>query len=531
MAAMNDAFNSLSDLSLWYQVSQGDDLTLASIPSIAQLRWPYLRDNWEQIKADLIKSASTSLDPATLLSQINSFSALVDSQRSSVNLNNNPLRTQTVFQQYYLMFTMISISDLQLTSEEAKTINAATNRVKLFTKTNFVEIIKTLQAARDQEADVVNGTDPDYNRVFQRSPVKSLKEKTPLDIQNLEHLQDGIRSTEYILTNYFNTDTGFLDPFALAKSNANNDEYNVQTSTAGALVRMQYGDDLQSLAQRYLGDADRWVEIAIANGLKPPYIDEVGQSIPLLSNGSHDQINIAATDISGNLNRDKFFINQVIFLQSSTIPFVDQRTILNMRTIPVSGEIVLQLSGDPDLDKFKTNENAYVRVFKPNTANSQFFILIPIVGATTQQQLNETPWFLRTKKEDEKQAGVDLAIDDAGDLLFTAAGDLTLSYGLANALQAAKMKFVVESGTLNRHDDFGIVSIIGATNIDMSTNKGKLTTSIISAIQADARFSAVESLSITPLTNSNASGLLVQLVVRLAGTGTPIPISFTINPT
>lgn len=531
MSAVNDAFNALSDLSLWYQVQQGDDLSLASIPSVAQLRWTYLRDNWEQIKSNLLKYAPTSQDSATLLDQINAFSALVDSQRSMINKNNNPLRSQSVFQQYYLMFTRISISDLPLSMEEKKIIDQTKNRVRRFTKTDFEKIIDYLQVARDEGADIINGTDVDYNRIFGRSPATVLKNKNPADVVKLRYYQNGIKSAEYVITNYFNTDNGFIDPFALAKSNANNPDYDVQISTAGALVRMQYGDSLQDLAQRYLGNADRWIEIAIANGLKPPYIDEVGESIPLLSNGSGSLINIAALNPSSEPNADKFYINQIIFLQSDTIPFVDQRTILNLRTVPVSGEIVLELSGDPDLDKFKTNENAYVRVFKPNTINSQFFILIPIVGSTAPKQLNETPWFLRTKKEDEKQSGVDLAIGDDGDLQFTASGDLALSYGLANAIQAAKMKFVVEQGTLNRHDDYGITSIVGATNIDMSTNKGRLVTSIVSAIQADSRFSAVQNLSITPLTSNKGSGLLVQLVVRLAGTGTPIPISFTINPT
>ena len=530
MSALNTAFNSMLDMTLWFQVTQGTEFTLASIPAIAQSRWPWMRDSWESLKLEIIKNANSSSDPTTLLDQVNSFSTLVESQRSSINLNLNPLKNQANFQKFYLLFQSIFMNTLQLTSQEQRIIDNETTRVKIFTKSDFRKILKNIVEARDIMADTIGGSDPVYNHIYNHNSSPTLKSATPSDIQNMQQLQNAIKSVEYILANNFNSDNTGIDPFALARNNANNPNYNIVTSTAGFLTRMQYGDNLQSLANRFLHDPDRWMEIAICNGLKPPYIDEVGESIPLLSNGSNDQINIAATSPSGELNNEKFFINQIVFLQSDTIPFIDQRTILNIRIIPVSGEIVLELDGDPDLSKFLTIDNAYVRVFKPNTTNSQFFIMIPTPGRNAPSTINETPWFLKSKAQDEKQVGIDLAVDTNGDLIFTSGGDLSLSYGLANAIQAANMKFVVERGTLNRHNTYGLTNVIGATNLDDSTIKAQLTSSIISAFQADARFSNIHKIHISNITDNNASGLLVQLVVRLAGTGTAIPISFTINP-
>ena len=83
--------------------------------------------------------------------------------------------------------------------------------------------------------------------------------------------------------------------------NANNSDYALEQHKSGRLTTINVGEDLQSLAARTLGDPDRFVEIAIANGLKAPYIDEIGETIPLISNGNSNLINIAKTDADGNL--------------------------------------------------------------------------------------------------------------------------------------------------------------------------------------------------------------------------------------
>ena len=57
-------------------------------------------------------------------------------------------------------------------------------------------------------------------------------------------------------------------------------------------------------------------------------------------------------------------INQPIFIKSSNQTLPDQRTIVNIKQIPVSGEIIIELDGNSDLDKYKISENAYIKVFR-----------------------------------------------------------------------------------------------------------------------------------------------------------------------
>jgi hypothetical protein len=219
MAALNIAFTSLVDLSLWYDVKQGNALTLASIPTIAQLRWTYLRDSWEILKASIIQKANMSVDPATLLQQVDDFSDLVESQRNTLNTV-NPLKDQSTFQKYFVLFQAIKIDELPLTTEESKIITQETTRVQGFTKTTFKQIISKLITARDEEADIIDGTDATYNTIVGRSPVSALKTKTPADIQNIQYLQDAVKSVEYILCNRFNRILQILNILYIGRRNA-----------------------------------------------------------------------------------------------------------------------------------------------------------------------------------------------------------------------------------------------------------------------------------------------------------------------
>ncbi len=287
------------------------------------------------------------------------------------------------------------------------------------------------------------------------------------------------------------------------------------------------------LADRFFGDTDRWIEIAIANGLKPPYIDEVGERINLIANASGNQINISQLSAGSEQNIDKVFINQVIFLQSDIENFPEQRIIINIQEIPISGNIILELNGEDDLDKYKINENAHIRVFKPNTINSGFYILIPSDEELPEDIVTDPPFFLQTKGEDEKKQKIDLALDNNGDLVFNQTDDFGLSFGIDNAVQAIKLKLAVEEGELHRHSDYGLIAIAGSANHDVRTLRSTLVESISEQISADSRFDRIERLDVEYFNTNDprfpATAFLITLSVRLAGSSAVVPITFTVN--
>lgn len=531
MATVNDAYKSIADVNLWLKIKGGDSMTLADIPSVIPLRWPYFRDGWEFIKPDLVNAMAGTVNPDFLNQQIEDFSQFIDAQRTSA-ARLNPFQDAQTFFRFYAVFDNIQIDAINLTNQETSIIENEVARVTSFSKNNFMQAKQNVIDYRDRVTDTYGLSDPDYNKAFNKSSIPPQINATIVEANFLLTLESCIKTVDFILANLFAVDIS-IDPFALARANANNPDVNIGQYKSGKLVKINYGESLESLATRYLGDPNKWIDISIANGLKPPYIDEVGIRVPLLSNGSGNQINLAGTDVNGNLNIDKLYINQPVFLQSSTQVVVDQRTIISLRQVPVSGEIILELDGDRNMDLYKTAENAYIRVFAPNTINSAFYVLIPSNEPLPDDRNDEVPWFLAKAADDEKRTKVDLALDDSGDLTFTTNGDVKLSYGIDNAIQAIKLKIVTELGSLRYHPTFGLVNVIGTRNSNIDDVRELLTQSILSQVQSDSRFDRVEDLAVDYLVNSQTGqgvgAMAISLSVRLAGGTQVIPISFTVN--
>lgn len=527
---LENAIDPLSKLDLWIKLRNGESLTLGDIPEIIRLRWPYFRDRWEFIKDQYIILLESSDNSEKLKKDIDSFSEFINSQRTSKN-KKNPFDNNNIIYKFYYIFSNTPIDSIGVTYDELSVIKAKTEAVTAFNRADFIKIRDQLTAERDAIADRVQLSDSSYNTIYSRSPQSSRTDVRNKDINNMYELTQGINVVNYILANYFSIETATVDPFALAKSNANNPEIDIATYASGFLVKLNYGENLQSLAARTLGSPDKWIDIAIANGLKPPYIDEVGQKIMLISNGSSNQLNIFGL-LGGVSVIDKFYIGQIVILQSDTQTFPEQRTVVGFKQIPVSNEIIIELSGDKNLDRYKVSENAHIRIYKPNTVNSSLMVLIPSTEVLPDDIKKETPWFLNSSDNVEKRQKIDLSIGESGDLVFNSNSDFQLVYGIENSIQAVKMKMAIEKGELKRHETYGLTSVVGKSNLDIDTLKNTLTESILTNIRADVRFAGLSSLTvdyISEVSSNKVTAFSITMVVKLAGSEQNIPISFKIN--
>jgi hypothetical protein len=118
---------------------------------------------------------------------------------------------------------------------------------------------------------------------------------------------------------------------------------------------------LEWLAQRYLGDATRWIEIAATNNLQAPYIDEDGFIYSFVANGNSNQFNI-------NTNTN-LFVGQTIWIMSNTQPS-SKRTIQSIQQINTSNYLIT-VNGSDNLGYFTTIDKAQMKAYLPNTVNSQ----------------------------------------------------------------------------------------------------------------------------------------------------------------
>jgi hypothetical protein len=529
MATLTQAYQSIANVNLWFKLQNGTPLVLTDVPSIIPLRWTYFSQNW-----NIILPVLQALVPGYQFSdlfaqQLIDFTAFVEVQRNNASII-NPLSNGNTLYKFYTVFDNIPIKSINLTTQEQTILTNATTVVSQYNRNDFVTLQNNITSYRDAQADTLGLTDPTYNSTFNRNPIAAQTVAAVQDIEYLETLQASIQTIDFILANLFAVDTA-VDPFALARANANNPDINIGQYSSGTLVRFQYGDDLESLAFRYLGDPNKWIDIALANGLQPPYIDEIGQTVFLEANGSGNQINIAATDLNGNDNSAKFYVNQTIFLQSTTLPFPNQVNISSINVAASNGDLVLTVTGPRDLSKYTTADNAYVLVYAPDTVNSNVFILIPSTDPLPNQRQDTIPWFLAQSAADEIRMGIDLLIGPDDDLVFTPNHDLSLSYSLQNASQAMKLKIVTELGELRYHQGFGLISVIGNKNNNISAVQTAITSSLVNQVSQDSRFDRIESLSVGYATAGNsASAVNIQMTVRLAGGGGQvIPISFSVK--
>lgn len=530
MATLQQTYQSIANVNLWFKLQTGDQLVLTDIPSIIPLRWTYFAQSWNKLLPQLLLKAPSYIFPDLLMAQLTEFTNFIAMQRNSAS-SVNPLTNVNTLYRFYAVFDSIAINSIKLTVEENTLVTNTTTTVSQYAKNDFLKLQANIASYRDSQADIIGLTDPTYNTTFNRSPGAAQTNAQVQSIQYLATLQSTIQSIDFILANLFAVDTA-VDPFALARANANNPDINIGQYSSGQLVRFNYGDDLESLANRYLGDPGKWLDIALANGLQPPYIDEVGVTIPLQSNGSGNQMNIAATDSQGNDNSERFYVNQTVFLTSTNMPFPNQMQVTNIVEIPSSGDLVITLNKTV-LSEYTTADQASVLVYAPDTINSLQFILIPSTQPLPNQRQDTVPWFLAQSPEDEKLMGIDLLLNATDDLVFTPNHDFALSYALQNAVQAMRLKIVTELGELRYHQGYGLVSVIGNKNNSLDITKSVITNSLITQVSQDVRFDRIESLNVFYVANQNtAPALVINMEVRLAGgSNQVIPITFSLNYT
>lgn len=416
---------------------------------------------------------------------------------------------------YPEIFDDVTVGSLNISPEAQSLINDQMERIALIDVDGVRERRDKISNFAASISAAFGGSSATYNRINGLSQANdTIKKLTTADIEILAALNDTIAHLDTLIVDldgnagkvgedYYSYYVDYAVANGLALSINNVSKFYVPFPT---------GASIESLALQYLGDMDRWPEIAALNALRAPYVDEEGFFIPVTASAGGGTLSIA--------NADNLFIGQVVEVMSDTKLTVKRK----IRAIDVvsAAEVLLTFENASDgvsLSSYRPNENARIHAFMPHTINSNMLVAIPSSApASSDMSIKITPG-LDEMSNLARLAKIDFLLDDQGDLIFSSSGDIKLATGLTNLVQAAKIKLLTKIGHILQHPDLGSETNAGTSTaeIDVPTIMEQLR----AQFDEDPRFSGILAAEF----KKAGPSLSMSILLGIANNNTALPIS------
>jgi hypothetical protein len=401
------------------------------------------------------------------------------------------------------------LSKLTLTPALQNQVNDEIARVAAFTNEDYATRRDTVRSIAAQISDAIGASSVVYDTTYQNIHATTTHIPTQGDWDVVFAVNDTLRS----LNTLSQQESTIPTTMEYVAGFANKSGVAFQTPVSKYPIPFPFDYTLEELSRQYLGSPDRWLEIATLNGLREPYVDEVGFVLPLLGNGKLSQVIVSS---STNLT-----IGQPVWLQSNTINR-EKRHILNIKDIG-PGNTVLTLDGAGDLAKYVVADSPYMQAFLPDTVNSQQLIYIPSDVATlNDESLKDIPGVDAFDSLLEV-GGVDLLLDNNNDLAITDDGDCRVAFGMSNLVQRARIALSTPRGTLLRHPDFGLPIKVGSSVADL--DMPELKSAVADIFTSDPSFDGTTSVSVL----ENGATLQIGLGLSVTGQKHPISVAFQVR--
>jgi hypothetical protein len=414
----------------------------------------------------------------------------------------------------FSFFDTIQLDSLKLSQQQLNAVEDELARVRLITISDLRDFRKIIFDLTLDISNSFGSGDSTYSDLYGRQTPRTRATSLTLEedeiMQNLFNL---VQQYDTLVSSKWFDHQHIQSPLEYVGGLANEAGINFEQYSSKRLVPVPFGSSIEEIAARYLGNPDKWIELATINQLKSPYIDENGYTINFLSNAQGRQFNVENAD---NL----LFIGQVLVLQSSVVPSFT-RKIINLEKIG-TGNWLVTVDGLADLDNLTTVNQARMKGYLPGTVNSQNQIYIP-----TNQPTSPDDMVFDVTRMDQpnltKVSKIDFLLTDDFDIALTSDGDFRLSNGLNNLVQAMKIKIRTKKGTLLRHLDFGLGLTHGVSVADITS--GEVIESLNKMVEGDPRFDSIDRLVVS----LDGSSLLVEISVKIANSTGVLPITFDVK--
>jgi hypothetical protein len=457
-----------------------------------------------------ISSSSAQSEGLSLASvrggQLGRTAMMAQSIDPANNVFNSPERN------YELMDQSPAYS-LSLNSAQQAAIDAVIDDARNITVDDLKSFRGTIQELALQLSNSFGSGDTYYSQVYNRpTPSTRIQPMTLDEYDILKKLYDVMQSYDILTATTEIDDRNKQTNMEYVAGLADLAGIEFEVPTSKILAPVPFGLSIEQIAARYLGNPQRWIEIATLNNLRAPYIDENGFQLSLLSNATGRQVTVATTE--------NLYVGQRVVLRSSTQTPSARRILGIDRHSDTS--FLITLDGESNLDNYLLSDSAYLQVYLPGTVNSQQKIFIPSeIGVP-----NDPNIVIPSSTASDPLVGlskVDWLITDSGDIAVNSFGDFRLAAGITNIIQALKLKIGTPKGSLLLHPDFGLGIRAGVMNTDLSAED--IFNNLNKMVEEDPRFQGLESLHI----EINGPTLALNMGVSIAGQQGVFPLSFQLQ--
>lgn len=457
---------------------------------------------------DKVGATSNAIEDIRKLAMLISKS---DVRSAQLTVNNSDIANE-IFEDpdnHYDLFSNINPNDLRLPNNVLSAIEKERSRIRGFTKHDLEVRRAILQEAAYTYADYVGLSSELVNQTLGRKAKPPARKHNDQDIEILYSLNSSIQVLDALASR--NTDN---------KSNIENSQDFVGSLAKAAgwpygdikskfAIPFPYGTTLEALAQQYLQDPNRWIEIANLNGLRSPYIDEVGQTTPFIAEPSGKEVLLG---IDASVLR----VGQVITISARSTPSL--RTVI-VNTQKVGNNVLIEVSDN--ISRFHLNDGATINWYLPDTINSRMLLWIPSDQSPSEEFEDETisPAELLNIA---RITGSDFLLDTNNDLVIGPEGDWRLVRGLALVVQAVRLALGTPRGSLIMHPSYGLPQSVGETLFDVDAKT--LANAVKQTFAEDPLFRTVDSISV----NQKGGSVKVGMSVGIKGIDKLLPIGLEI---